>query len=320
MERVSDSPGSQRLTTDLPEVGPWAREKLDALARYLDFYTKVLKNQPWRTLYLDAYAGGGRAVIRTGDRSPSRSAELFGDAPPIDTEARELIDGSPRIAVDVTYPFDRYILVDSDPDRVAELQALKVEYGDRRTINVLKATAAEGIDWLTRQPISRKTHRGVAFLDPFGANLDWASVQKLAATGLFEVVVNFALSMAIQRMLPNSGEVPEAWADALDAYFGDRIWFDAVYERGGGLFAASSIKKRADYSERLLTLYRSKLRTAFGHVSTPRLIRNTRGAPLYYLIWAGPNKKGLEGADYILTMGERIGRRTGETKRDAEAL
>ena len=211
MERVSDPSSSQRLKTGLPEVGPWARDKLDALARYLEFYTKVLKNQPWRTLYLDAYAGGGRAVVRTGERPPPRGADLFSDAPPIDTEVRELIDGSPRIALGLADPFDRYILVDSDPERVAELQALKAEFGDRRTINVLKATAAEGINWVTRQTISRKTHRGIAFLDPFGANLDWASVQKLAATGLFEVVVNFALSMAIQRMLPNSGEVPDAW-------------------------------------------------------------------------------------------------------------
>jgi three-Cys-motif partner protein len=320
MERVSDPSSGQRLTTDLPEVGPWARDKLDALARYLDFYTKVMKNQPWRTLYLDAYAGGGRAIVRTGDRPPPRGADLFYDAPPIDIEVRELIDGSPRIALGVTYPFDRYVLVDSDPERVAELQALKTEFGDRRTINVLKATAADGVDWVTRQPISRKTHRGVAFLDPFGANLNWASVQKLAATGLFEVVVNFALSMAIQRMLPNSGEVPEAWALALDNYFGDRSWFDAVYEQGGRLFVGNSAEKRADYSERLLELYRTKLRAVFGYVSTPRLIRNTRGAPLYYLIWAGPNKKGLEGADYILTMGERVSRRTGEAGRRGKAL
>lgn len=46
------------------EVGPWAKEKLDILARYLDFYTKVLKNQPWRTIYIDAFAGGGSAKVR----------------------------------------------------------------------------------------------------------------------------------------------------------------------------------------------------------------------------------------------------------------
>ncbi|MFG1314646.1 three-Cys-motif partner protein TcmP [Xanthobacter autotrophicus] len=298
---------------DLPEVGPWAKEKLDALARYLDFYTKVLKNQPWRTIYLDAYAGGGRAVVRTEERAACRGPDLFGQEPPIDTDTRELIDGSPRVALGIANAFDRYILVDPDPDRVAELGTLKVEFDGARVINVLQATAAGGIAWVTAQAISRRTHRGIAFLDPFGAKLDWASIQKLADTGLFEVVVNFALSMAIQRMLPNSGEVPQNWAATLDSYFGSRAWFEEVYRRReGGLFAAKGFEKRPDYSERLLEFYRTRLRSAFGHVSTPRLIRNTRGAPLYYLLWAGPNKKGLEGADYILTMGERLSRRQRE--------
>jgi hypothetical protein len=41
-------------------VGPWAKEKLEALGRYLDFYTKVLKNQPGRrsTLTHTQVAGG----------------------------------------------------------------------------------------------------------------------------------------------------------------------------------------------------------------------------------------------------------------------
>lgn len=307
MERVSAAAGDSRLTSKLPEVGPWAKVKLDALARYLDFYTKVLKNQPWRTIYVDAFAGGGRAVIRAGERAASGNAGLFEDEVAIDADARELIDGSPRVALGISNPFDRYVFADPDPSRAAELEALKGEFGGTRTIDVFQKTASEGIAWVTSQSISRRTHRGVAFLDPFGAKLDWANIQKLADTKLFEVVINFALSMAIQRMLPNTGEVPEPWAAALDSYFGSRAWFDEVYQkRDGGLFAADGFEKRPDYSERLLNLYRSQLRTAFGFVSTPRLITNTRGAPLYYLLWAGPNKKGLEGADHILTMGERI--------------
>lgn len=299
--------------SELPTVGPWAKEKLDTLARYLDFYSKVLKNQPWRTIYLDAYAGGGRAVVRTEERPATEGPNLFDEHASTDAEARELIDGSPRVALSIANPFDRYVFVDPDPARVVELETLKDEYNGTRIINVLRSTAAEGVAWVLDQPISRRTHRGIAFLDPFGAKLDWASIQRLAGTGLFEVVVNFALSMAIQRMLPNSGEVPEGWAAALDSYFGSRAWFDEVYQRPhGGLFAASGYEKRPDYTERLLELYRARLRSTFGHVSTPRLIRNTRGAPLYYLVWAGPNKKGLEGADYILTMGERLSRQRGE--------
>ena len=291
--------------TELAEVGPWAKQKLDALARYLEFYTKVLKNQRWRTIYVDAYAGGGRAVVRAEERVAPSGPGLFGDEPPIDTDARELVDGSPRVALGITNPFDRYVFADPNPARAAELNALRTEFSGLRTINVLQTTAAEGIGWVTTRRISRQSHRGVAFLDPFGAKLDWASIQKLANTGLFEVVVNFALSMAIQRMLPNSGEVPEGWAATLDSYTGDRAWFDEVYQRRVGLFEAAGFEKRPDYSERLLALYREKLRTTFGHVSTPRLIRNTRGLPLYYLLWAGSNRKGLEGADYVLTMGER---------------
>jgi three-Cys-motif partner protein len=149
----------------------------------------------------------------------------------------------------------------------------------------------------------------VAFLDPFGAKLEWASVQQLADTGLFEIVVNFGLNMAIQRMLPNSGVIPDAWRKTLDAYFGTTAWFNEVYCEPSGLFGSTGLEKRADYPERLLELYRQRLKDAFGHVSTPRLIRSTRGIPLYYLLWAGPHPKGLEGANHILMMGERLAKR-----------
>lgn len=293
---------------DLAVVGPWAKEKLDALARYLDFYTKVLKNQHWRTIYLDAFAGGGRAMVRSTPPAAT-SSPLFaqsGDDDVADEEQQELIDGSPRIALAVANPFSRYIFIEPDPVRARELNALKAEYGDTRSIRILPNTATDGIGWMVSQAINKSTHRGVAFLDPFGAKLEWSSVQQLADTGLFEVVVNFGLNMAIQRMLPNSGVIPEAWRETLDAYFGTTAWFEEVYCEPGGLFGSTGLEKRADYSERLLELYRQRLKRAFGHVSAPRLIRSTRGVPLYYLLWAGPHPKGLEGANYILTMGERL--------------
>lgn len=292
---------------DLPEVGPWAKEKLAALGRYLDYYTTYLKKTPyWRKIYFDAYAGGGRAVVRKAqaEASDPKQVVLFDAPAPIDAEERELIDGSPRVALGIPNPFDRYVFVDPNPTRIAELRILQQEAG--KQVDVLELTAAAGVDWLLDQRISKKTHRGVAFLDPFGAKLDWDSVEKLARTGLFEVFVNFALNMAIVRMLTNSADLPPAWSDRLDCYFGGREWFDEVYHRREGLFGTGTLEKRADYMERLLELYRAKLKKAFGHVSRPRLIRNTRGAPLYYLVWAGPHPAGLKGADHVLSMGELL--------------
>jgi three-Cys-motif partner protein len=312
MERIPIRQGQCRLMAELAVVGPWAKEKLDALGRYLDFYTKVLKNQRWHTIYLDAFAGGGRAMVRPMPQASTTGSPLFADDAE-DAAAREeqqeLIDGSPRVALAVANPFSRYIFVEPDPARARELEALKAEYGTARKIRILPNTATEGIGWMVSQAINKTNYRGVAFLDPFGAKLEWASAQQLADTHLFEVVVNFGLNMAIQRMLPNSGIIPDAWLKTLDAYFGTAAWFDEVYCEPSGLFGSSGLQKRADYSERLLELYRQRLKDAFGHVSTPRLIRSTRGVPLYYLLWAGPHPKGLEGANHILTMGERLAKR-----------
>jgi three-Cys-motif partner protein len=291
---------------DIPVVGPWAERKLNALGRYLDFYTKVLKNQRWRTIYVDAFAGGGRAAIRQPANAAFFGPTFLGEDP-VDDDQRHLINGSPRVALEIGNPFSRYVFVEPDPARAEELDALRQEYDGKRVIDVLRMNAVQGIDWMLAQKISRSTHRGVAFLDPFGANLEWSSIQKLADTGLFEVVVNFALNMAIVRMLPNSGNVPDSWMKTLDNYFGTREWFDAVYrKRNKGLFETEGVEKHPDYSERLLQLYRDRLKAAFGYVSIPCLIRNTRKAPLYYLVWAGPHSKGLEGANYILKMGERL--------------
>jgi three-Cys-motif partner protein len=289
-------------------VGPWAKEKLDALERYLDYYTKVLKNQRWRTIYVDAYAGAGRAQLRVPVRE---AAPLLEEEP--EPELADLINGSPRVALDIANPFTRYVLIEPDPSRAAQLEALRAQYGDARHIDILRQNAVSGIQWLLNQNISRRNHRGVVFLDPFGADLDWAEIQALASTGVFEVVINFALNMAIQRMLPNNGEFQPGWRERLDAYFGTPAWYQAVYETQPQLFG-ERVRKREDYRSNLLTLYQGRLKQAFGLVAQPKLIRNTRGVPLYYLLWAGHNSKGLKGANYILSMGENLPKRRPSTR------
>jgi three-Cys-motif partner protein len=287
------------MTAAQPDlVGPWVNEKLDALGRYLDYYTKVLKNQPWRTIYIDGFAGAGRAALRGVSER-----EGFFVGP--DAGELKLIDGSPRVALGIANPFDRYVFIEPEATRAAQLQGLRTEFAGSRQIDVLCQDARSGIEWVLSQNVNRRTHRGVVFLDPFGANLDWSIVQVLAASGVFEVVINFALHMAIQRMLPNSGEFQSSWRKRLDAYFGTPDWYSEVYASRMGLLGRFP-EKRGNYLVRLLRLYRNRLREAFGYVADPRLIRNTHGSPLYYLLWAGPHPRGLNGANYILRMGEHV--------------
>jgi three-Cys-motif partner protein len=296
--------------TDRPSsavVGIWARDKLDALGEYLNYYTTALKKQiHWKLVFIDAFAGGGKAMVKTA--SAPAAGPLLLEEGQVDAEQFELIKGSPRVALDVTNPFNKYVFIDPDKARVRELNELKAEYQGRRSIEVREGTAQDEIAAVLATGVSRRTHRGVAFLDPFGANLSWDTVEALASTEAFEVLINFGLNMAIQRMLPNNARFQPGWRDRLDAYFGTSRWYDEVYEETNDLLG-SKLAKRADYHLRLLEMYRLRLKQAFGHVSSARLIKNTRGIPLYYLIWAGPHPLGLKGADHILKKGEAQVRR-----------
>jgi len=164
----------------------------------------------------------------------------------------------------------------------------------------LEAWLASGIDW--------RHHRAVVFLDPFGIQVPWSTIEVLARTGAIEVLINFPLGMAIQRLMTRSGEIPAGWQISLDTFFGAPDWRGLAYEQDAGLFG-QRVRKVSDSSVKLLEWYRNRLRVAFGHVSTARLIKNTRGNPLYYLIWAGPNATALRGAEHILSKGERLSSR-----------
>jgi three-Cys-motif partner protein len=280
-------------------VGPWAAAKLNALEAYLGFYGTALKNQPFERVYVDAFAGACVARVRAGTATePSPFFDVEDDP-----EAQEeFIFGSPVRALGLAHPFHRHFFFDLDETRAERLRTLakgrsgvSVEVGDCNPL--IRGLAPS---------LKRSGLRGVAFLDPYGAHLEWATLEALAETGTMEVVVNFPLAMAINRLITRSGNVPEAWSDQLTACFGTDEWRTIAYDRETDLFGNEVTTKKDGVAERLLDLYVGRLKVIFPFVAQPHLIRNTRKAPLYYLIWAGPNKLGLKGASYILKQGERI--------------
>jgi three-Cys-motif partner protein len=152
------------------------------------------------------------------------------------------VKGSPRVALEITNPFSSYLFIDRDPQRVAELRALKAEYSSGPSITVqegdaniaLQAWLASGIDW--------RHHRAVVFLDPFGMQVPWSTIEALAHTKAIEVLINFPLGMAIQRLMTRSGEIPVGWQISLDTFFGAPDWRDLAYEQETGLFGRECVR------------------------------------------------------------------------------
>jgi three-Cys-motif partner protein len=296
------------MTLLAPEdsVGSWAREKLECLRKYLSFYTTALKNQTWcrGTIYVDAFAGPGRSPVRsTGQQRIAEPSLWEVESDPATTE---FLNGSPRVALDIPIPFTKYVFVERNAGRLRQLHTLIAEYGGRRDIAVRSRDANTEIkDLVLNSGIDWQSHRAVMFLDPFGMHVPWTTMETVARTRAIEVMINFPLGMAIQRLLARSGDISSGRQHALDEYFGDPGWRALVYQTQVDLLGPKTTKV-VDSSVRLVKWYRGRLRDIFGHASSARLIRNTRGGHLYYLIWAGPHPLGLKGANYVLGQGEAV--------------
>src|SRR5688572_2001909 len=92
-------------------VGPWAKDKLDRLAKYLHAYTSIMKEQRWCQgyHYIDAFAGPGKHEIR--EETPSKrhdAQQALGDVSSFGSEQKEqqqFLAGSPRVALNLQFPF-----------------------------------------------------------------------------------------------------------------------------------------------------------------------------------------------------------------------
>jgi len=285
-------------------VGPWAKEKLDALEEYLKYYNTVLKNQPFKRIFIDAFAGACNTKIRNSKSTDSElELELFDEEDAADIG--EYITGSPHRALDLTEGFHRHYFYDLDQSRAEILASLKEKYPHKSdSIRVKQGDANQLLQELAPK-IGAHNVKAVAFLDPYGPHLEWKTVEALAATKKTEVIINFPLAMAINRLITKSGSIPESQIALLDKCFGTNQWYDIAYTVEEDLFGDMNPEKGEGVAELLLDLYVGRLKKIFRCVAKPKLIRNTRKMPLYYLIWAGPNPRGLTGANHILG---RIGR------------
>jgi three-Cys-motif partner protein len=245
--------------------GSWTDEKLDRLRRYLAAYQQALKGKPFTRYYIDAFAGTGYNMPKS---APEDTSPLFDVL--VSPDTRKFVDGSARIALQTKPPFDRYIFVERDTNRFAELTKLRRDFPDlKERIDLVNDEANSYLTSLCRSANWIADHRrGVVFLDPFGMQVTWGTIQAIAETQAIDLWLLFPLGIGVMRMLPNHGQVPPAWRRRLDSMFGEPDWYAAFYETLGTLFggADSVAVKRADYTT-ISRYFVKRLRTAFGYVA-----------------------------------------------------
>jgi three-Cys-motif partner protein len=262
--------------------GPWTIMKVEMVVGYLKAFTTLLLNKPsssrpFKRIYIDGFAGSGSfkfGAITTG---------FF------KRDATE-IAGSAQRALRVDPPFDALHFIEKRP---ACLKALrKMIAGDPRvTIHDGDANAAirklcGKIDW--------GRARGVIFLDPFGASLEWETLKVIAATKALDVWYLFPLS-SVFRNAPHALEklTPEERA-SITKILGTSEWESEFYREPpkvhAGFFDIEERKvKRTVNVDAIEAFTDQRLKTVFPAVAKPRRLLGPRNVPLFSLFFAVSN-------------------------------
>lgn len=272
--------------------GDWTTRKLAIVSAYLSAYTTALKNAPFETLYIDAFAG-------TGYRTPSRrkgtdiSTELL--FPDLSTdEPQSLLAGSARRALLTQPEFHRYVFIERSTAYRAELTKLTGEFpGLADRIQIVGGDANEKLQELCKEPWRRR--RAVLFLDPYGMQLEWSTVEAIANTKAIDLWLLFPLGIGVNRLLTRSADIPDSWRRRLDLLLGTTDWFDEFYrvESEPNLFGDAEQRVIKASMATIGRYFVRRLGAIFsGVLEDPAVLCNSTNNPLYLLCFAVGNEKG----------------------------
>lgn len=283
--------------------GHWTIRKLEILERYLKGYTTALKNTPFQKLYIDAFAGTGYREVRREDEVKSSQELLFPDL--AEAEPQFLLDGSARIALRTKPPFDEYVFIERSVERCAHLEALKSESDLGTRIDIRRGDANIELqdicsgDW--------RSQRAVLFLDPYGMQVEWATIEAVARTQAIDLWLLFPLGIGINRLLTRSGDIPDSWRLRLDLLLGTKDWYEEFYkvETTPTLFGDEQDRVVKATTETIGRYFNQRLEGVFSGVAAePAVLRNSKNNPLYLLCFAVGNRRGrdiaLRIADHLL--------------------
>jgi three-Cys-motif partner protein len=196
--------------------------KLSIVEKYLKFFTTALRGKFDELWYIDAFAGTGSRTIKYEERA----ASLLDAGEPETIERRR---GSAKIAIDVEPPFDLIVFIENKPQYVAALEELAANHPNRR-IAVVKNDANDAIKSLLANNSWRST-RAVLFLDPYGMELAWSTLEKVAATKAIDVWFLFSLAGLYRQATRQLTDIDEHKRAALTRMFGSDAWEAELYPK-----------------------------------------------------------------------------------------
>ncbi len=250
------------MNSELDEIGPWSEVKLEILNKYARAYSAILSKKPLRYIYIDGFAGAGQHISRN---------------------TREVVEGSPQIALNITPRFHEYHFVDLNPTRTSRLRELG---GDRSNVHVYNGDCNEVLLSEVFPRARYEDHcRALCILDPYGLHLNWDVMYTAGRMKSVELFINFpVMDMNMNVLWNNPEKVDASQKVRMNAFWGDESWWEATYTTEADLFGYP-VKTGIDS---VVQAFRQRLKkvAGFGYVPEPMPMRNSKGGIVYYLFFA----------------------------------
>jgi len=272
--------------------GDWTEQKLECVSKYLHAYTTIMNKQQFHYAYIDAFAGTG---YREMENDEDANELMFPDL--VSSEVVGFHDGSARNALEVEPPFMKYIFIEKDATRYAELEELRKEFllKDRFSEDMIECLRKDANDYL--KDLCRKSwksHRALVFLDPYGMQVDWKTIESIAQTQAIDLWILFPLG-TVNRLLKRNGEIRPSLRERLDLFFGEPDWYDVFYQVAEQIsfFDEEQWQKTGNIFTTIEQYFIERLQGIFKDVAAnPLPLRNSKNVPLYLLCFAAGNPKG----------------------------
>lgn len=252
-----------------PEIGSWGLEKYARVWTYDEIFARGMKAKWDLRVYVDLFAGSGRARIR---------------------ETGEVVPGSPLLALRIPDRFDRYVFCDASAENIAALrERVSATAPDVDVVFVPGEVNAAVSEIGSHIPQSRKGRSVLSFcfVDPFSVNIRFETIRALSSKRPMDFLILLALGMDANR---NLAAYLRAESTRIADFLGNPQWREE--------WKLESATRRVNFMLFLAEQYAHSMARIGYLPTTPDKMYHVRSTlknlPLYYLAFFSKHELGYK--------------------------
>lgn len=258
-------------------------KKQDIVVGYLKSYVTALRKTGLHLSYVDGFCGAGWRIpagIEARDHPDLFAAH----------ETPKLEPSTALKALELRPAFDRYVFGDTKNTHLDALRAavaeMRLHSPDTPEPEFIVADANELVRRECDLLRNDQRRRAVMFLDPFGMQVDWSTLEVIQRSGRVDLWLLLPSAIAVARLLPRSGPPSANWTLPLDRFFGTEKWRNNLLEAKPDLFG-NIVPRRAVALSVIVEFLKERLGQLFGPGLHPIALELRIGKrPAYHLAFA----------------------------------